>query len=281
MATRRESAARWSRIASRPCAGNVQLLVLTSGSRRRSRPTPRPPRRPARGPAPPCRSPSRRGCVPCDCVKNTILSFTAPGGKRGERGEIFDHDRIRFEAFARRCRRCRPMRASACVCGNGASTANSRFATHPVRHGGLDGVHVGKSQALHFAQGPGHGGLVARRPGGARTHFGGQRFDQLVGASDRQSARSRSVAAAERSAREKAGVLSAADAEVKKTSSKGRKNRVVLFEHVAAFDRIPREWAAILSHMYIIPRVHPFVPYGQRYRTCHRVRRRRRLDAAL
>ena len=48
-------------------------------------------------------------------------------------------------------------------------------------------------------------------------------------------ARSRSVAAAARSARVKAGGLSAAVAVVKKTSRKADENRVVLFAHVAGF----------------------------------------------
>jgi len=34
--------------------------------------------------------------------------------------------------------------------------------SHPVRYSGLDGAHVGKSQALHFPHAPSHGGFVTR-----------------------------------------------------------------------------------------------------------------------
>ena len=70
-----------------------------------------------------------------------------------------------------------PSASVGMVCGQGASTANSRFAAHPVRNRDFHGAHVGEAEPLHFAQCPGDGRLVAGRAGGSRSDLGGQRFD--------------------------------------------------------------------------------------------------------
>ena len=213
-------------------------------------------------------------------LKNTILSCTAPAGKRCQRLEILDHDGIGLDAFGAR-----------------ADAAAERERGHGLRIG-CEHLRIRLRRAPSAARWlrryarwriPGAAFRAAPRPrrpcrrqirpGEGRPRWSVTR--ELIGGRYRRGRVRAACAAAVRSARVEGGGLSAADGRSEENSRRPMRNRVVLFAHGAALMSVPREWAAILGHMYIIPRVHPFVPYGQRYRTCHRVCRRRRLDAAL
>ena len=110
------------------------------------------------------------------------------------------------------------------------------FASYPVRHDGFDGAHIGESQPLHFAQGPGHGGLVARRPGGTRADLGGQRFHQGIGGRVGEGAFAQRGRGREVGAREAVGLFGRGrnGAESQQESCE---NRGILFVHVAALIR--------------------------------------------
>jgi hypothetical protein len=88
--------------------------------------------------------------------------------------EILDHQGFGFDPFGG-CAHAATQRQCGHALWPRCDDGKFRLAAHPLGNGDFRASHVCKAEPLHFPQGPGHRGLVARGTGRARADLGGER----------------------------------------------------------------------------------------------------------
>ncbi len=200
------------------------------------------------------RSRCHRGVRSMRLLKNTILSFDRAGRQRGQCRDVLDHHGFRFDTFTRRTDAA-PKRERGHGLRRRREHGEFGFAANPVRDDDLHGAHIRESEASHFAQRPGNRGVSPGEPAerGPTSVVSDSTSCQAGGICKGALAK---VFAARRDRCEKrSGACRPRSRGEQERSSEPAEFEQDFNVRMWRASDVPREWAAILGHMRIIPRV--------------------------